>query len=202
VSVPPPSDEQGPGGGLVPRAAIIATCALGIVAPALTLYTMWAFWPLPLPTGAAEMAAASRKAQPVHWLWWDFKINREFLFFITVALAGSLGGLIHDIRSFSWYVGNRSFKWSWVPYYLLLPMVGALAGTLFYLVLRAGLFSPSTSVEQASPFGFAAIAIIAGLFTPQAFEKLRELAANIFTHAQSGKDHVGSETVADSDAED
>jgi hypothetical protein len=168
----------------------------------LTLYTLWAFWPLPLPMGAAEMAAASRKPQHVSWLWWEFNVNREFLFFITVALAGSLGGLIHDIRSFSWYVGNRDFRWSWVPYYLLLPMVGALAGTVFYLVLRAGLFSPSTSVEQASPFGFAAIAIIAGLFTPQAFEKLKELAANIFTDAQSGEDHVAPKDPSDTEAKD
>ena len=86
-----------------------------------------------------------------------------FVFFITVAIAGGLGGLIHIIRSFTWYVGNRSYVWSWVPYYLLLPVVGALAGTVFYLVLRAGLFSP------------------------QAFEKLRDLAANIFTRARRAR---------------
>jgi hypothetical protein len=128
--------------------------------------------------------------QEVTWLLWRFDLNREFLFFLTVALSGGLGGLIHNIRSFTWYVGNRNYVWSWVPYYLLLPLVGALAGTVFYLVLRAGLFSPSTSVDQASPFGFAAIAVLAGLFSPQAFEKLRDLAANIFTQAQEGKDHT------------
>jgi ABC-type Na+ efflux pump permease subunit len=177
-----------PPGRLVPRSGIIATCLLGIVFGMLTLYSLWAFWPLPLPAQAT--AEASRKPQHVYWLWWEFNINREFLFFLTVALAGALGGLIHNIRSFAWYVGNRNFRWSWVPYYLMLPLVGALAGTVFYLVLRAGLFSPSTSVEQASPFGFAAIAILSGLFSPQAFEKLRELAANVFTEPKPGADHT------------
>jgi hypothetical protein len=162
-------------------------CAVVVVASGLTLYSLWAFWPLPLP--AQGSAAASRKPQHVYWLWWELNVNREFLFFLTVAVAGALGGLIHNVRSFAWYVGNRSLRWSWVPYYLLLPLVGSLAGTVFYLVLRAGLFSPSTSVEQASPFGFAAIAILAGLFSTQAFEKLRELAGNIFTESQKGKDH-------------
>ena len=180
---------QGPGGGLVPRIWIIITCAVVTVGVAVTLYSLWAFWPQALPSDMAEMERVARRPQHVSWLWFAFDVEREFLFFVTVAIAGSLGGLIHTIRSFAWYVGNRNFRWSWVPFYMLLPLMGALAGTVFYLVLRAGLFSPSTSVDQASPFGFAAIALIAGLFTPQAFEKLRELAENIFTESRKGEDY-------------
>lgn len=121
-------------------------------------------------------------------------MNREFLFFLIVALAGALGGLIHTIRSFAWYVGYRQMRWSWVPYNLLLPIVGTLAGTVFYLVLRAGLFSPSTSVDQASPFGFAAISMLAGLFSPQAFEKLRLIAEDVFAKGPEGVDHFDRPT--------
>jgi len=28
-------------------------------------------------------------------------------------LVRVIGGLIHAIRSLSWYVGNRQFLWSW-----------------------------------------------------------------------------------------
>jgi hypothetical protein len=80
--------------------------------------------------------------------------------------------------------GNRHLVWSWVPFNLLLPVVGALAGTVFYLVLQAGLFSPSTSVDQASPF--AAISVLAGLFSQQAFEKLRLIARDVFTDEPRG----------------
>jgi hypothetical protein len=173
----------GPGAGLVPRVMIFILCVTAIVLSLSTLYSLWAFWPT---TGQAS----STSTQAVSWFGLHLRENREFLFFITVALAGGLGGFIHTVRSFTWYVGNRDLRWSWIPYNFLLPVIGALAGTVFYLVLRAGLFSPSTSVSQASPFGFAAIAILSGLFSSQAFEKLRNLAAQIFTEPPKGSDHV------------
>jgi len=128
--------------------------------------------------------------QQITYFGWKQSVSRETLFFVIVALAGLLGGLIHVIRSLSWYVGNRDFRWSWVPFNLLLPVVGALCGTVFYLVLRAGLFSPSTSVDQASPFGFAAVAVLVGLFSEQALEKLRQVASNLFAERPEGEDHV------------
>jgi hypothetical protein len=184
VTVTGPIPQHGPGGHPVPRSGIIVICVVGVLLGLLTLYSLWAFWPVSVE------GRSSQKPQSVTWLGSTFSVNREFLFFITVALAGALGGLIHNLRSFTWYVGNRGLMWSWVPYYLLLPVLGALAATVFYLVLRAGLFSPSTSVQQASPFGFAAIAILAGLFSPQAFEKLRLIAADIFVESPAGGDHV------------
>lgn len=165
---------EGPGSGAVPRSGIIVfslvAAGLGIVA----LYSLWVFWP-------SSGQATTPLQQQVSWFAVRLSVSREFLFFLTVALAGGLGGLIHTIRSFVSYVGNRQLVWSWLPYNLLLPVVGALGGTVFYLVLRAGLFSPSTSVQQASPFGFAAVSILAGLFSPQAFEKLKQLAGQVFT---------------------
>lgn len=176
--------EEGPGGGLVPHFVIVSFSALAVISTLAGLYSLWVFWPT---TGEAT----ARVTQSVSWFGWHITVNREFLFFLTVALSGGLGGLIHTVRSFTWYVGNRDLRWSWIPYNLLLPIIGALAGTVFYLVLRAGLFSPSTSVSQASPFGFAAIAILSGLFSPNAFEKLRNLAGQIFTEPPKGTDHIG-----------
>jgi hypothetical protein len=182
------SDEDapkpaGPGLGHVPWAVVVLMSVVAAALAGLTLYTMWAFWPV----GADQKSTV---VQRVAWFGWHPRVQRELLFFLTVGLAGGLGGLIHTLRSFAWYAGNRELRWSWVPYNALLPVVGALAGTVFYLVLRAGLFSPSTSVQQASPFGFAAIAILAGLFSPQAFEKLRQLAGEIFTKSPQGRNHV------------
>lgn len=179
---------QGPGGGPVPQIAIALFSLIAILLGLFALYSLWTFWPDAIPN---EQAAA--RPQRVSWFTWHPSLDREFLFFLTVAIAGALGGLIHTIRSFVWYVGNRNLVWSWIPYNLLLPLVGALAGTVFYLVLRAGLFSPSTSVEQASPFGFATVAILAGLFSPQAFEKLRLIATDVFAASPQGEDHTPSD---------
>jgi len=93
------------------------------------------------------------------------------------------------IRSQGWYVGMRDLRWSWIPYYVMLPVVGATGATVFYVVLRAGLFSPSTSVSQVSPYGFAAVAAPVGLFSQQALEKLKNVASTFFTEAPKGADH-------------
>jgi hypothetical protein len=165
--------------------------ALGIVISLIAiavLYTMWAFWPQAVGTGASAVKAST--PQRIAYFGGHLSLSRQFLFFVVVACGGFIGGLIHSVRSLTWYVGNRNLRWSWIPFYLLLPLVGALGGTVFYLVLRAGLFSPSTSVDQTDPFGFTAVAVLVGLFSEMAMEKLHQVATNVFAEPPQGADHV------------
>lgn len=46
----------------------------------------------------------------------------------------------------------------------------------FCFVTRGSLFSQEATIEEASPFGFAGLAWLVGLFTEQAALKLREVA--------------------------
>jgi len=179
---------SGPGSDHVPTAVVVVLCVTTALVAMLFLYTLWAWWP--------DVTSKS-STQPVNWFGWHLQPKRETLFFLTVALSGALGGLIHTIRSLSWYVGNRDFRWSWVPFNLMLPFVGALGGTVFYVVLRAGLFSPSTQTTATSPFGFSAVALLVGLFSEQAMEKLRQVASNVFADRPSGQDHVDPATAPD-----
>jgi hypothetical protein len=159
----------------------------------LVLYSLWAWWP-----DAAGEDGTIPLTQNINWFGWQVDdVSRERLLFLVVAFSGFLGGLIHTIRSLSWYVGNRKFRWSWVPFNLMLPLIGALGGTVFYIVLRAGLFSPSTSVSEASPFGFSAVALLVGLFSEQAMEKLRQVAGNVFAEHPKGEDDVDAAMAAD-----
>ena len=176
----------GPGAHHVPQSVIVALFVSTTIVSGLVLYSLVTFWPAAGPAGQTPAAAG----QPVTWFGWHVSPSRESLFFLVVALSGALGGLIHTIRSLTWYVGNRDFRWSWVPFNLMLPVVGALGGTVFYVVLRAGLFSPSTTANNASPFGFSAVAVLVGLFSEQAMEKLRQVASNFFADRPAGQDHV------------
>jgi hypothetical protein len=181
----------------VGRTGVILLVALLGVGALITLLHLLIFWPTALeaPSGAAQGGELPARKVVSYLGIADFTLSTEILFFLIVALAGALGGLIHAIRSLSVYVGNRQLRWSWVAYYMLLPLIGVLGGTLFYVVLRAGLFSPSTEVDQASPFGFAAVAALVGLFSQQAMEKLRELAGQIFTTVDPGKDQLEAQDV-------
>lgn len=97
-----------------------------------------------------------------------------------VLIAGAIGGTIYALRSMAMFAGNRTLVWSWMPLYAAMPLVGGLLGQVFYFLLRAGFLSPSTPTSDVSPYGFATVAALAGLFAGQALEKLKNVFEQIF----------------------
>lgn len=115
-------------------------------------------------------------------------LNIDTNLMLIVLLSGALGGLLHSLRSISWYVGERRLKWSWVLFYACLPFVGAILALLFYLLIRGGLVSTQGTTKDLNPYGLAAIAGLVGLFSIQAVEMLKKVFSTIFTSAPSGSD--------------
>jgi hypothetical protein len=115
---------------------------------------------------------------------------------LLVMLAGALGSLMHALRSLYWYTGNRLMVWSWVAFYFLLPVTGAMLATIFYFVVRGGFFSSQASFDTTSPFGFAALSALVGLFSPQATLKLKEVAETIFAKPEAGADNKPQESAS------
>jgi hypothetical protein len=101
---------------------------------------------------------------------------------------------MHSLRSLYWYTGNRKMIWSWVAFYVLLPLTGGILATIFYFVVRGGFFSSTASFENTSPFGFAALSALVGLFSPQATLKLKEIAETIFAKPAAGADNKPQES--------
>jgi len=161
----------------------------------LLLYGLLQFWPPPI---SAEGSAPA--SSPVTFLLWRFSISDEIRLLLIVALAGALGGLVHALRSFYWYVGNRKLVRSWLPMYILLPLVGTTLGLIFYLVIRGGFFSSQATAQQTSPFGFAALASLVGLFSQQAVLKLKEVAETLWFKPQPGADAQPQEKEEDESA--
>jgi hypothetical protein len=116
------------------------------------------------------------------------QVYAETRLLLIVMLAGCLGSLMHALRSLYWYTGNRHMVWSWAPLYFLLPFTGAILAVIFYFVVRGGFFSPQASFEFTSPFGFAALSSLVGLFSTQATLKLKEVAETVFTKPGQGSD--------------
>jgi len=164
------------------------------------LYSLLAFWPSPTPAGGSAATSS-----PVTFLFWTFPIWDEVRLLLIVALAGALGSLVHVVRSLSWYVGNRELVRSWLAKYILLPFVGTTLALVFYFVIRAGFFSPAGPVEQTNPFHLAALAALAGMFSDQVAEKLREVLETLLAtpKGRRGADHVppGQEVEAKSQEE-
>ncbi|HKY27308.1 MAG TPA: IPT/TIG domain-containing protein [Pyrinomonadaceae bacterium] len=129
--------------------------------------------------------------------WLQGELYLETRLLLLVMLSGALGSLMHSLRSLYWYAGNRMLVWSWLGLYLLLPFTGAILAVIFYFVVRGGFFSPQASFENTSPFGFAALSALVGLFSPQATLKLKEVAETIFTKPGKGEDSKPEKTEED-----
>jgi len=145
-------------------------------------------------TVMARILCADQK-EPVEFFWYSglrLCITDEKRLFLIILLAGALGGLVHSLRSFYWYAGNRKLVTSWASMYITLPILGSTMAAVFYFVIRGGFFSPQSQVSDTSPFGFAAVGSLIGMFTEQAAMKLRQIAETFFAPAQKGKNDASS----------
>jgi len=145
----------------------------------------------PSPSASARSTpAASPSATPgkVSAFGREFKIWDEVRLLWIVILAGALGSLIHAMRSVYWYVGNRNLVRSWLAKYFVMPFTGSALAVMFYFVIRGGFFSPQSDFSQTSPFGFAALSAMVGLFSEQAVLKLKQVAETILSKPESGAD--------------
>lgn len=125
----------------------------------------------------------------------DFEIWDEVRLLWIVILAGALGSLVHALRSVYWYVGNRNLVWSWLGKYMLMPFGGSALAVVFYFVIRGGFFSPQAGFSQTSPFGFAALSAMVGLFSEQAVLKLKQIAETVLSKPEGGADAKPQEAV-------
>lgn len=131
--------------------------------------------------------SSNSSASNVTFFQWKFLLSDEERLFLIVALAGALGSLVHALRSFYWYVGNRELVLSWLAMYILLPIVGSLLGLIFYITIRGGII-PQASIKDTSPFVFVAISALVGMFSVQAALKLQDVAETVFTKASKGRE--------------
>lgn len=181
---------RGPG-----AAAVSGLVALSLAVALLVLYALWEFWP-------TEQILTSSSAQPVHMFGIHRLVTPEVRLLVVVALAGSLGGLMHSTRSLAWYVGHKSLVWRWVPYYLVTIVIGAGLASIFYLVIRGGVIGDKATTADTNPYGFAALGALVGLFTEQALEMLHRVANQVFADAPHGADPVPTSTTTFTEAPD
>jgi IPT/TIG domain len=145
---------------------------------------------VPKPVTPAQVLPAStmpdcRKSSAPLFAW-ACSLSTNVRLLLIVVVVGALGSLVHVIRSFYWYVGNRNLKASWLLMYFLLPFSGAGLALLFFLITR-GVSSQPVNI-QSSVDGYAALAALVGMFSQQALMKLKKIAEGFFSEAEKGKD--------------
>jgi len=101
------------------------------------LYVVLKVWP----------SGISSVPEKVYLLGKAYTISPERRYLLLMTLGGALGASVHLLISFTAFVGNRSFVTSWVPWYMLRPVIGAAMALFFYMLLRGGIltYGPSTT---------------------------------------------------------
>jgi hypothetical protein len=122
----------------------------------------------------------------------DYLIWDEQRLLLIVLVCGALGALLHALRSLAMYIGNRELRRSWLVMYALLPFTGGILALVFYVIIRGGFFAPNTTVDVTSPFSFAAMSVMVGLFSQHALEKLKQVAESFFTRTEPAKDSLAT----------
>ena len=120
------------------------------------------------------------------WTWLSLitRGNREVL--LTAAAAG-LGSSLATILAFIEHaIYKRDFKNSFVPWYLLRPLMGAVLGVIFYFLIKGGLlaltsFPGQQGVSDLDQYALAGMATLVGFFSRQAIDKLKDVFDAMFS---------------------
>ncbi len=176
----PHSQEQP---SVVPERLVVVFGIYLIALNLLLLYGLVAIWPCTLP-GRSD-PRSSTLVCPIFSL--------ETCYLLIVILSGALGSYIHLATSFADYLGNRQLYQSWLWWYVLRPFIGMGLAVIVYFAVRAGLVMITLSngtaptSNELNPYTIAAIAGLAGMFSKQATDKLRELFENVLTTKEPTK---------------
>jgi hypothetical protein len=162
------------GPDVMPKGQVLGFGIYLIVLNLALLYILLRIWP--------ETTAPPRAGKVALGGGLEVEVPLEIRYLLIVVVAGALGSYIHLATSFADYVGNRQLIWSWGWWYALRPFIGMALALLIYFLIRGGLVLPSGNGQIAalSPYGIAAIAGMAGMFSKQATDKLREVFENFF----------------------
>jgi hypothetical protein len=152
-------------------------------------YLLCKVWP-----GAADPGCAfNTTACAVSVFNSEIKLTLELRQILVAFFAGMMGNTIASTLSFSSYVGNRKLELSWLPWYFFNPLAGALIATLFYFLYRGGMVSAGTPGAAISAYTIAGLGGLAGMFSKNAADKMKEVFDTVFRSRQDEqrKDKLG-----------
>ncbi|MCC0034023.1 MAG: hypothetical protein H6887_02000 [Hoeflea sp.] len=151
-------------------------------------------WPSACPVDPKTLAAAASDAPAAAaattklcsiWTFSDsFGIEARLL--TIVLISGALGSAIFSARAFATFHGLKRYDPDWNWWYVMRQPIGMGLALFLYLVIRGGLFTASVGnsdqvMQTANPFGFAALAALAGMFAKEASDKLEEVFQSVFS---------------------
>lgn len=168
----------------IPLAGSVALGAYFVLLAAMLVAALIGLWPAIENVSSGEVTTA----QDVSLLWGalEFSVSPDTTYIILVVIVSAIGSYVHAATSFVTYLGNRELATSWIWWYLLRVFVGIALALLFYFAVRGGFFAQGAGAADVNPYGIAALAGLAGLFSKQATDKLKEVFDVVFRVERGG----------------
>lgn len=152
-----------------------------IVLAILLGYLLYGLWPIDTTaTSSGNVTASSSSTATINIFGFHWNTSAELKLILLVLVMGMIGRYMHNVMSFVDFTGNRKLVRSWTWQYLLTPFLGAFLALFFYVVVRAGMLSASTTQQDINRYGVLAISGLVGLFSSQAIDKLADIADTLF----------------------
>jgi len=112
----------------------------------------------------------------------EINLSVELRLVLLVLFTGAFGATIAALQSLGDYRGRKKLGASWAMFYIVRPPVGAGVALIIYLAVRGGFLAGSdVDVGMTTPFGIVAVSALAGMFSDRAYQKLAEVARNLFS---------------------
>lgn len=105
--------------------------------------------------------------------------------FLAVLSAGMIGGAVYSLRAHTVHIAIGKYQASWWQWNVTRPFLSGALAILFFFLVRAG-FVEGGQAGSLRPEGFIAIGGLVGLFTDQAWAKIRQVANAMFAEADHG----------------
>ncbi len=126
---------------------------------------------------AQEGAATGTLAeQAIRWWGPDASVTLNMSLMLLGAAAGLVGSVVQQSIIFALRAGHETLGAGYVWWYVLRPIWSALLGALVVVAVNTGLVSiGDTTTSTAGVTVLATAGALAGLFTDQALQRLRDL---------------------------
>jgi len=162
---------------------------------AVAFYLLMVFWPPLIDIAQSlgdEPAQAPVEVQPFGFTW---LATADGLTLAVVAVAGALGATLASCVSFADYIGNRSLRSSWLPWYFFRLPVSVGLALMVYFAIRGGLLNINASGADLNPYAVVAVAGFTGLFSKMILDRLNEWASERFRIPPAFGDEARADTI-------
>jgi hypothetical protein len=144
------------------------------------LYFLVNIW----PTTPQELASNATRPVTLYGTGMHFLLGPETLIIFIIMFSGIIGACVFSFFAISKHVGV-DFNKEYLAWYLLRPLIGAGLPLIFYFLIRGGVLTIGSGLNNLNLVGVAAISGLVGMFSENAMYKLKDLADTLFGNPPS-----------------